>query len=234
MEKLVFLLGDADAGVVPRDRVDLRDTLLGLGGALRREGALRADLTVADLHDPVADEVAQFNAYGLLDAKLSVWVDSVDVWPSMDKVLQPLATRVACYLVTESIPRALADHRPQPGERSPGVQLVTTFPRPDRLDIETFHARWHGSHTPLSLETHPLLAYNRNSVARVLTPGAPRLDAIVHESVASTQVVADPVAFYRSREDQKRVQEDLLSFVDFPELSMVLMNEYTLLVGSED
>ena len=48
--------------------------------------------------------------------------------------------------------------------------LVTALKRRSGLDSETFYARWHGSHTPLSLEVHPLLHYVRNTVARSLTP----------------------------------------------------------------
>ena len=230
MEKLIFLLGDAEKGVIPKARTRLREALLATGPSLERAGVSKADFTVADLDDPIADGVAQFNAHGLLDAKVSLWLDSVDLVEEVYGVLAPRAARIAGYLVTESIPRALEGHEPVPGGQSPGVQLVTTFPRPERLDPETFYARWHGSHTPLSLEIHPLLQYNRNSVARSLTSAAPRLDAIVHESVASAQIAADPISFYRSEEDQKRAYEDLLSFVDFADLSMVLMNEYALIV----
>ena len=87
---------------------------------------------------------------------------------------------------------------PQRRYRSPGVSLVTAFPKPKHLDDETFYARWHGSHTPMSLEIHPLTRYVRNSVARCLTPGAPPYRAIVSESVESLEVAADPERFYGS------------------------------------
>ena len=51
----------------------------------------------------------------------------------------------------------------------------------------------------------------------------------MNESVASTAIAADPLAFYRSKEDQRRAVKDLLSFVDFDYLSTVVMNEYTLI-----
>ena len=229
MEKLIYLLGDADSGTLPRARTGLRDALLETGDALKKAGASQASVTVADLDDPKADEIAQFNRHGLLDATVSFWLQSVDHRAQAEAVLAPLAARLAGYLVTESVPRALEDHDPKQGDRSPGVHLISTFPRPDRLDPETFYARWHGSHTPLSLEIHPLLQYNRNSVARALTPGAPPFGAIVNESVASAEIAADPVAFYRSEEDQQRAVEDILSFIDFEHLSTVVMSEYALL-----
>jgi hypothetical protein len=228
MEKLIYLLGDAEPGKPPRARSDLRDALLERGPALVDAGAQQASFTVADLDDPDADRVAQFNTSGLIDAKVSLWLESADRREEVEKVLSPLAKRCACYLVTESVPRALAGEEPGPGQRSPGVALVTTFPKPERIDDETFYARWYESHTPLSLEIHPLLQYIRNTVARVLTPGAPPLRAIVNESVASVEIAADPIAFFGTERDRKRAIDDLLSFVDFDTLSTALMSEYVL------
>ncbi|MFP6640977.1 MAG: hypothetical protein VCC04_12095 [Myxococcota bacterium] len=227
MEKLIYLLGDAEPGNVPRARTDLRDVLLDATSTLVEAGASRASFTVADLDDPNADRVWQFNAGGLIDAVVCLWLESVDHRKQIEAVLSPLAKRMAGYLVTESVPRALQGHDPGPGERSPGVALVTTFPKPERIDDETFYACWHGSHTPLSLEIHPLLQYVRNSVARVLTPGAPLLRAIVNESVASPEIAADPTAFFGNKEGQERALADLLSFVDLETLSTTLMSEYT-------
>jgi hypothetical protein len=228
MEKLIYLLGDAESGTLPRARSDLRDALLEIGPDLVRAGARRISLAVADLDDPDADRVRQFNASGLMDAKLSLWLESVDDRSRIEALFSPLAKRSAGYLVTESVPRALRGQDLGPGERSPGVSLLTTFPKPDRIDEETFYDRWHGSHTPLSLEIHPLIQYVRNSVARVLTTGAPPIRAIVNESVASIAIAADPISFYRSERDRERAVEDLFSFVDFETLSMVLMSEYIL------
>jgi hypothetical protein len=96
------------------------------------------------------------------------------------------------------------------------------------MDDETFYARWHDSHAPLSLEIHPWLHYIRNSVARVRTPGVPGLRAIVNESVASAQTAGDSSAFYGSTQSQKRAVADLLSFVDFETLTTAVRSEYPL------
>jgi len=228
VEKLVYLLGDTDPGSLPRARTDLREALLAAGPALAAAGAESVSFTVADLDDPVVDSVPQFNVTGLIDAKLSLWLDSLDHRGPIEKVVAPLASRHAGYLVTESVPRAYAGRDWPDGERSPGVALVTTFPKPDSIDDETFYARWHGSHTPLSLEIHPLLQYVRNAVARALTPGAPPLRAIVNESVASAEIAANPDLFFRSKQDQKRAIQDLLSFSEFETMSTALMSEYIL------
>lgn len=226
MEKLIYLLGEAETGAIPRARVDLRNALLETAPRLLEAGAKRTAISVADLDDADADRVPQFNTSGLIDAAVSLWLESVDQRQGIEAVLSPLAKRWAGYLVTESVPRA--GPAPRLGERQPGVALVTTFPKPERLDDATFYTRWHDSHTPLSLEIHPLLRYNRNSVARSLTPGAPPLHAIVSEAVSSTAIAADPIAFFGSESNRARAVKDLLSFVDFETLSVALMSEYVL------
>lgn len=226
MEKLVYLLGDTEPGTPAAACHELRDALLAAGPALVDAGALRLSFTVADIDDPLAEQVTCLNADGLIDAKVAVWVDSLDGRKEIEAVLAPLAARMAGYLVTESVPRDYAARDWPDGERSPGVALVSTFPKKEGLDDETFYARWHGSHTPLSLEIHPLLHYVRNAVVRALTPGAPPYRAIVNESVASLEIAADPERFYGSADGARRAGKDLARFVDFPTLSSALMSEY--------
>jgi len=228
VEKLIYLLGDADAGTVPRGRWDLRDALLEAAPALASAGAWDVSFRVAAVDDPDLDSVAQFNHSGLLDAELSLWVDHLDGRGEIEAIVSQLATRHAGYLVTESILRDYQKRDWAPGEPSPGIALVTTFPKPDSIDDDTFYARWHGSHGPLSLELHPLTRYVRNAVARVLTPGAPAFRAIVSESVASAADAADVEVFYGGRENRKRIIADLLSFAEIESLSTVVMREYIL------
>ena len=227
MEKLIYLLGDAQAGATPRNRIDLRDSVLGRSGAIRDAGAQSARLCVADLDDPAADSFPQLNADGLIDAALLLWVDSLDERREIESVVSRLATRHAGYLVTESVPLERKPAKQTAGPL-PGVTLFSTFPKPDRVDDDIFFARWHGSHTPLSLAIHPLLAYLRHTVARPLTAGAPPLRAIVSETTESAAVFADPERFYGGADNQKRAIQDLLSFVEIQTMSNALMREYEL------
>ena len=228
MEKLIYLLGDTPPGSIPFARSDLRDAVFGVWPALERVGVRRADLTVADLEEGDVGAVPQFNPHGLMDAKVSFWLDSLDQRDECESLLKPLARHLAGFVVTESVPLARSGFSPSPGRRNPGVVLVTALKRRSGLDSETFYARWHGSHTPLSLEVHPLLHYVRNTVARSLTPHGAGIEGIVDESVESVAVLADPVAFYRSEEDRARVVRDLLSFTELETLTVSLMSEYTL------
>ncbi len=228
MEKLIYLLGDADVGSVPKDRGDLRDALLEAAPGLSSAGARDLCFSVAAVDDPDLESITQFNHSGLLDAQLSLWVDHLDARDEIEQIVSTLATRHAGYLVTESILRDYDERDWPSGEPSPGIALVTTFPKPDSIDDETFYARWHGSHGPLSLELHPLTRYVRNAVARVLTPGAPPFRAIVSESVASAADAADVEVFYGGRENRKRIVADLLSFAEIESMSTVVMREYIL------
>jgi hypothetical protein len=226
MEKLVYLLGDAEAGTPPRGRDDLREKIFAAVPSLEAAGATSLTVSVADVDDPALDQIAQMNAHGLIDGQVSLWVDHLDDRGPIESILSGLAERHAGYLVTESVLREYPDRSWNRGEASPGVAIFTTFPKPEALDLETFYARWHGSHGPLSLLLHPLTRYVRNAVFRPITEGAPTLHAIVSESVASCAVAADPDVFYSGPENRKKIVKDLLSFADVATMSSVPMREY--------
>ena len=54
------------------------------------------------------------------------------------------------------------------------------------------------------------------------------ITSFVHARRASAAIAADPIAFYRTKDDRKRAVEDLLSFIDLETLSTVVMSEYAL------
>lgn len=226
MEKLIYLLGDTEAGGAPQGRADLREKIFEAVPALEAAGARDLTVSVADVDDPDCEGIAQMNAHGLIDGAISLWVDQLDGRGPLEKIVGDLAARHAGYLVTESILREYPERTWPRGEASPGVAIVTTFPKPDALDFETFYARWHGSHGPLSLLLHPLTRYVRNAVFRPVTEGAPLLHAIVSESVASCAIAADPDVFYSGPENRKKIVKDLLSFADVATMSSVPMREY--------
>ena len=212
----------------PRASGDLREKIFGAAPALKAAGAREITFGVADVEEPELDRVVQMNAHGLIDGQVSLWVDHLDGRAEIESVVASLASRHAGYLVTESV---LLEHpqRDWPaGEASPGIALLSTFPKPAALDFETFYARWHGSHGPLSLELHPLTRYVRNAVFRPITDGAPTLHAIVSESVASVAIAADVDQFYGGSENRKRVVKDLLSFAEINTMSTAVMHEYIL------
>lgn len=161
------------------------------------------DLWVDELTGPVATELLGLGVAGLTlnvtDASVreslmtlttldppargfvSLWVDrhyDEQVRAALD-VLRPYSDHLAAYLVTESVP--LRPPAASVGERSPGLANVALLRRPPHLDEETWLSRWLGEHTPVAIATQSTFGYLQNYVVRPLTPGAPRVSAIVEE-----------------------------------------------------
>jgi hypothetical protein len=232
MEKLVYLVwagpGVASADVGRRLRDDVGARLLACGA-----GSL--SLCLADLEADVGGSVPIRSPESAPAAVVSLWLDSVDRRAEVEDALAPVAPRLAGYLVTESVPRDF-DRRGWPdGARTPGVVLMTVFEKPARLTTEEFLARWHGSHTPLSLLIHPLWRYVRNVVARPLTKDAPALMGIVAEHFRSAEDLTDPMRFYGGqgsketmRANMQRVLEDVSTFLDLERTQSWVMSEYIL------
>jgi hypothetical protein len=129
-----------------------------------------------------------------LRAVAQIWVDSVDVWPSIVEQVPGDA-----YLVTESVPQPV-----EPGE---WLTHFSWFPKPDRLTENEFFRGWHAIHTPSSARLHPLRqGYVRDSVARRLTPGSPPVRAIVSEFFAE-DVYLDPARLFAPDELTTTIEE---------------------------
>ncbi len=227
MEKLVYLLWKREAETIERFREAL------LGGVANRllEGGARAlVVNVADLHDRIGGKSPMVVGEGrTIGASVSLWLDSHDSHGPLESTLGSVAARIHGYLVTESVPLRCPDRTWADGERSPGVTLWTAFPKPDRLDDETFFAHWYGSHTPLSFEIHPLWQYVRNAVARPLTPGAPPWRAIVEERFRSLDDVLDMKRLFGGDlSNVKRAMDDLAAFTDMATMNTTPMSEYVV------
>ena len=150
---------------------DLRERLLeDVGPALLRLTAGEVVVNVADTgaaFGGAPPEVAAANAAALL----SFWLDDLDDRTAAEKEIAPLGARHSGFLVDQAIPRDY-DRRTWPdGARTPGAKLLSLFPKPARLSDEQFFGHWFGSHTPLSLEVHPLWRYVRNVVESPAHPG---------------------------------------------------------------
>jgi hypothetical protein len=229
MEKLVYLLwrdASEDADVFARRLV------ASAGPKLVAEGARSVSVNAADAQADLGRTVPIRDSAPAFAGVVSLWLGCVDDRPAYEPILRDSAARVAGYLVTESVPRDF-DRRTWPnGVRSPGVKLISVFEQPARLTREEFIERWHGSHTPLSLEVHPLWRYVRNVVARPLTPGAPSFAGIVEEHVRELADLTDPTRFYGGKENMaanmRRVLDDARSFLDLERVASVVTSETIL------
>ena len=226
MEKLVYLLWKREVEDIGR----FRDALLEQRAPrLLEQGALALTINVSDLLDTVGRKSPLVIGEGRsLSACLSLWLDCLDTRGSIEAELRTIAPRLAGYLVTESVPMRCPDRDWPDGTRSPGVTLWTAFPKPERVTDEQFYAHWHGSHTPLSFEIHPLWEYVRNAVARPLTAGAPPYRAIVEERFRTLEDLIDPMRFFGSAENIQRVLTDIGAFSDLDQMNTAPMSEWII------
>jgi hypothetical protein len=226
MEKLVYLCWKRAADPIDR----FRDVLLAeasprlLGG-----GVLSLTINVADLGERVADSPLVIGEGKTIAASVSCWLDSLDARRVIEDTLNPLTEKLWGYLVTESVPMHYPDRSWPDGAKSPGVTLFTAFPKPDRLTDEQFFGHWHGSHTPLSFEIHPLWRYIRNAVARPLTPGARPYRGIVEERFREIEDALDMERLFRGKAaNMKRGMKDVDQFLDRDKIDSALMSEYIM------
>ena len=224
MEKLVYLCwkrqGDSIAPF--RDRLLNETSPRLLGG-----GALSLTINVADLGDRITDSPLVIGEGRTLSASISFWLDSIDGRGPLEQALLSSCEKLHGYLVTESVPMQYTDRNWPDGAKSPGVTLFTAFPKPDRLTDEQFFGHWHGSHTPLSFEIHPLWRYIRNAVARPLTAGAPLYRGIVEERFRVIEDALDMERLFRGKAaNMKRGMKDVDQFLDRERIDSTLMNEY--------
>ena len=194
MEKVIITLrtADADEGWCTRLRRQVAADLLetgapGLAINVRDEAVRKSLMTLTTLEPPVVGFVTLWTqqSYG-------------------DQVRAALARLdrecddVAAYLVTESVP--LPPPETVSGERTPGLANVALIRRPDDLDEETWRKRWHIDHTPVAIETQSTFGYTQNQVVHPLTPGAPRINAIVEE-LFPLEAISDLHAFFGAADD---------------------------------
>jgi len=225
MEKLVYALWGPRDGFAEQ----AGDELLALG----------PEALTVNVVDPEVDMSAVVAAPGSgVGGTVNIWLDSLDQRGPYESVLGGAADRVAGYLVTESVPLAY-ERRPWPdGERSPGVKQITMFDKRSDIDDSQFFARWHGSHTPLTFEVHPVSLYVRHAVARPVTEDAPRWRGIVEEGLREVEDLTDPMRYFSAggsrdtlEHNVKRVMDDVSTFLDLESVESYPTAEYILRSG---
>jgi hypothetical protein len=223
MEKLVYALWGVHDGLVEKAGAEL--LALDPNGLTVNVADRSIDMSaVVPAKD--GDEVG---------ATVAFWLDSIDDRGAYEAVLGSAADRIAGYLVTESVPLAYAARTWPDGERSPGVKQITMFDKRGDIDDSQFFARWHGSHTPLTFEVHPVCLYVRHAVARPVTEGAPRWRGIVEEGLPEVEDLTDPMRYFSAggspealERNVKRVMDDVATFLDLESVESYPTAEYIL------
>ena len=164
MEKLIYLLDRGNsAGALLQQ---LRENCL---PALQQAGARQIVINIADLDSAVVEAAPQRIAgpWQEQGAVVSLWLDSVDCHPAIERILASSGCQLAGYLVTESIPQH-CERSWGVNERRPGVTQFTAHGKPEHISESDFYRNWR-EHTVLSFELHPSRwSYVRNAVARAL------------------------------------------------------------------
>ena len=163
---------------------------------------------------------------------VSYWLDVADDRAPLERLIAAASSRVAAYLVVESVPLRNPAGRVARGERTPGVIMTALLERPERLSFEAWIAHWHGPHRAVALETQCTFSYVRNVVVRALTPGAPPWAGIVEEGFPAA-AVTDPMQWYKAegspetlKRHVKRMVESCQAFLDLDRVESHPMSEY--------
>ncbi|MCU1464438.1 MAG: EthD domain [Actinomycetia bacterium] len=206
MEKLVYLVYERPsvnpAALRKRFLDDVAPQLVAL-----QPHALQMDLD--DEHAQMQSMVPVPGDELPVRACVSIWIDAHDERAPYEAVLRAAGVRLAGYLVTESMFREYGDNehskpRDWPdGTRSPGIITLTVFDKPQGVDDETFYGHWYSHQSTMSEDMQPRARYVRNAVARAVTPGAPRLRAIVEEAWPSVEHVTNLHTFFGASSNEE-------------------------------
>ena len=200
---------------------------------LARRGAGSLRLNIVDEHVAAGTGVRVGKMDPPKTAFATFWLDEADaVHGGLLAALSAHASRVAAYLVVESIPLRNTTQLAKPGERTPGFNLVTGIVPKDGLAYEQFIHLWHTEHRVVALETQSTFAYVRNEIVRALTPEAPNWAAVVEESFPS-EALTDPAVWYaavgspaRLEEHRRRMVQSCLAFLALDRVESHPMSEY--------
>jgi hypothetical protein len=163
-------------------------------------------------------------------AIFNVYDDGED--PSrFSEVLQNAASSVSGYEVEEAYP-VNYDREWSDGESTPSPILLTMLHKKPGISSDEYIRRWHGGHTPLSLEVHPLCYYQRNVIRMPVTQGADPSDGIVLEACPTRRDLLNPARFFggalKMVPNMLRVANDIKGFLDMKKIETFYATEYHL------
>lgn len=235
MEKLVYLLNsrvadDAAANDAARQARFSEAALDDLADKLKRCGAYRIVINVADLNKPVGDaapgRIFGGAVWNGLDAVVEFWLDNLDRRRKIELLLGSHCEHLDGYLVTESIVQNFAREWP-PKSRRPGVTQFTALNKPADVSDEDFYHTWQVEHSASSFDLHPRRwSYIRNAVARPLTAGAPPYRALVFEHFRELADFTDESRYFGTPEAVEAMYAELPGYCDVSSMITGPMSEY--------
>jgi hypothetical protein len=231
MEKLVYVVwkpaADSDLAFASQLRERVAPQLEALGAR-----GLTLHLVDADVKHALRARITRLDPP--VSGLVSFWLDAADDRAPLERLLIAATSRLAGYLVVESVPLRNTRQRAPLGERTPGIIMAALIERPERLSFEAWIAHWHGPHREVALETQCTFVYVRNVVVRALTPGAPPWAGIVEEGFPA-DAVTDPMRWYKAegspetlQRNVKRMVESCKAFLDLDRVESHPMSEYRI------
>lgn len=211
MEKVVYICWKPEgvddhawSATIARDAV----------ASLHARGARGVRVTVPDAHTDALRGLAIANGQPSLSGTVSCWLDACDDRAVVEETLAPVTSRVAGYLVAESL--VLDDTAPLStlDDLHPLIDLQGFLQPSPGMPHAEFVEHWFEEHRAVAIETECVTSYERNLVARVLTAGAPPFAGIVDQHFASTADVLDPLVRFRGDGDDARSHENLVRMVN--------------------
>lgn len=232
MEKLVYVLWKSPGATTD----DFRSAML--GDVCKRIDELGVHgLTVNLADDAIGDAVSarMTRLEPPLDGTLNFWLDSADDRGPYEEAIAAATSRSAGYLVVESVPIVNRTQRAEPGERTPGINMIACLERPERIAWDAWIEHWHGPHRQVALETQCTFHYVRNVVVRALTRSAPAWSGIVEEGFPA-EAITDPMIWYKGngsaevmKRNLKRMIDSCRVFLDLDRVESHPLSEYRLM-----
>jgi hypothetical protein len=202
---------------------ELAPALIGLGVRGLRVSVVDSDVAAAA-------GLRQENSRPVMDAMLSIWLDSAVFRQPVEQAIEARVARMVGYLVTESEPLVSGTAA---GERTPGMAQVVFLQRPRRLSEQQWLEIWQGSHTQVAIDTQSTFGYRQNVIIRPMTYAAPPFDAIIEENFP-VEAMNSQQAFYGVETDEalqanlKAMIESVVRFIDFDKIDVVPTSEYLI------
>lgn len=215
---------------------DFRSQLLGAASEqLLSSGVLRLSVIVVDEAVEEAAGLRQQNInQPLMDAVISMWVDSANYRQAQEQIIAGHVERFHGYLVSESEPLVNRQHPADKGGRVEGMCEVVFLQKPARLEYQQWLDIWLNSHTQIAIDTQSTFGYRQNVVTRILTEGAPPVDAIIEENFPAAAIHSQH-AFYDAVGDDEKLQanqkamiDSVVRFIDFERIDVLPASQYIM------
>jgi hypothetical protein len=223
LKKWMFVLrgnGESHASWGRRMRDEVSAQLLQLGPSKLQLTVTEAPPPKLSLFPFKRQPIAIFNVY-----------DEADNPSRYVEALQSAASSVSGYEVDEAYPVAY-DRVWKDGEPTPSPILLTMLRKKAGVTSDEYIRRWHGGHTPLSLQIHPLWYYQRNVIHKAVTDGAEPSDGIVLEACRTRGDLLNPARFFGGAlemvPNMLRVANDIKGFLDMKKTETFYATEYHL------